>query len=119
MRRDGKLGGAAHLAALALHVMREWSFFHPPVNSSLFESFESGRLGMGQARLGAALGKNPTPFASLHQQELDALPAHAEADRCYFLAAAQLAQVRQPQKLAGRIRDLRSNDSGRRSSAHS
>ena len=84
---DGKLGlGEARIRGplvffrccrirLAAEVAREGEFFHPAMNSRLFESLEGSGLGVGEAGLNAAFGENPASAASLHQEEFDAASA--------------------------------------------
>jgi len=112
MSVDRGLFLAGSITPPAPNVPRKRGFFHPPVNPSLFECFQRGRLGMRQARLDATFGENPTAFSSLHQQEFDDAHAHAVANCSDLLACFQLAQLRQSNELRRQLKrpDLRPPD---------
>jgi hypothetical protein len=47
------------------------------MNARFFESFEGSGLGVGEAGLNAAFGKNPPSASSLHQEEFNSAFADA------------------------------------------
>jgi hypothetical protein len=85
----GKSGGGLGSVCLATEVTREGDFLHPAMNASLFESLESGGLGVGEAAFDPSLGENPASAAGLDQQEFNATSAHAVTDGGDLLAFFQ------------------------------
>ena len=79
-------------APLAPNISRERSLFDPPMHSRFLERLQRGRLGVGQSRFSAALGKSPPPAAaSPNQQELDLSTTHPIANRGHLLAFTRFA----------------------------
>jgi hypothetical protein len=68
-------------------VAGEGDFFHPAMNASLFKSLEGSGLGVCVAGFNAAFGENPTPAATLNQQEFDAASVDAVAHGGHLLAS--------------------------------
>ena len=64
------------------------------MNSGLLERLQRRRLGVGQPRFRAALGKRPPPAAAgPNQQKLDSAVAHPVANGSDLLTCAQFAKV--------------------------
>lgn len=64
------------------------------MDTRLFHRFKRRRLGMGQSRFGAALGKGPAAAASgTHQKDLDFAAAHTVTNRRHLFTFAQLVQM--------------------------
>jgi hypothetical protein len=70
------------------------------MNSSLFESFEGGCLGVGKPGFDAAFGENPASFAGINQQEFHRISAHPVTNRGHPFTFPQLAQFRQPNEFS-------------------
>jgi hypothetical protein len=62
---------------------------------------------MCKSGLGSSLGENPAAFAGLDQEEFDIAAANPETNGRNLLAAAQLPQVSQAEKLDGWVLVLR------------
>ncbi len=66
------------------------------MNSRFLKRLKRCRLGVGESRFRAALGKSPTPAAArANQKKLDGTVADPEANRRHLLALAQFAKLRQ------------------------
>lgn len=86
----------------AANVLGKRRFFHPPVDSRLFEGFQGGGLSMRQTGLDSTLRESPAPAAAgLYQQEFDAVSTEPVADRRNLLALTQPAQLRKPNESGG------------------
>jgi hypothetical protein len=75
------------------NILDERSFFYPAMNSRLFEGFEGGGLGVGQARFSVALGESPMSAVGSNQQELDATLVDPVANGSDLFASPQLAKL--------------------------
>lgn len=90
----GGFGSGFPVIALAAKVSGEGSFFDPSVHARFFGGFQCRRLGVGESRFRAALGKGPTPAApGLDQKEFDVTAAHPVANRRNLFASAQLSKL--------------------------
>jgi len=83
------------VARLATTITGKTGFFYPAMHPGLLESFQGSRLGVGQSRFGAALGKSPAPAAGLNQQKFDDPTSHPIANGSHLFASPQSTKVRQ------------------------
>lgn len=79
--------GSSCRVMLAAEVSGEWNFLHAAMHTSLFKSLERSRLCVRESAFNATLRENPTPAASLNQQEFDAAFAHAVTNGGHLLAS--------------------------------